>query len=289
MRRREFIGGLGSAAAWPVVARAQQRERMRRIGILTQGAASDPETAAHVTAFVQGLQETGWSVGRNARIEYRWAAGDNALTRKYAAELVALTPDVVLAAGGAAVRPLLDLTSTVPIVFDALDPVAAGFVESLARPGGNATGFTQFEFSLCGKWLELLKQIAPHITRVAVLRDPTNPASIAQFASIQAVASLRAVELFPIDHRNPAAIERGIGAFARGMNNGLILTQSPSSDLNRDLIISLAARHKLPAVYAFRYYVMAGGLTSYGAPCRCVPPRGRLCRFLKGERGAQLS
>jgi putative ABC transport system substrate-binding protein len=185
---------------------------------------------------------------------------------------------------------LLDLTSTVPIVFDALDPVAAGFVESLARPGGNATGFTQFEFSLCGKWLELLKQIAPHVIRVAVLRDPTNPASIAQFSSIQAVASLRAAELFPIDVRNPAAIERGIGAFTRGMNNGLILTQSPSSDLNRGLIISLAARHKLPAVYAFRYYVTAGGLTSYG-PDRVDTYRraaGYVDRILKGEKPSEL-
>jgi putative tryptophan/tyrosine transport system substrate-binding protein len=290
MRRREFIAGLGGAAAWPLVAKAQQRERVRRIGILAQGAASDPETAARLTAFVQGLQETGWSIGTNARIEYRWGAGDNALIRKYAAEQVALTPDVIFAAGGQVVRPLLDLTSTLPIVFDALDPVAAGFVESLARPGGNATGFTQFEFSLCGKWLELLKQIASHITRVGVLRDPTNGASQAQFASIQAVASLRAAELFPIDLRNPAAIERGIGAFARGTNNGLILTQCPSADLNRDLIISLAAQHKLPAVYPFRYYVMAGGLISYG-PDRVNTYRraaGYVDRILKGEKPADL-
>jgi putative tryptophan/tyrosine transport system substrate-binding protein len=292
MRRREFITllGGGAAVAWPLAARAQPGERMRRIGILTQGAASDPETAARVTAFVQGLQEAGWSVGRNVRIEYRWGTGDNALIRKYAAELIALAPDVILAAGGAAVRPLLDLTSTVPIVFDALDPVAAGFVESLAQPGGNATGFTQFEFSLSGKWLELLKQIAPRVTRVAVLRDPTTGASMAQFSSIQAVASQLAVDLFPVDDRNPAAIERGIGAFARGMNNGLILTQSPAADLNRDVIITLAARHKIPAVYCFRYYVTAGGLTSYGPDRVDVYRRaaGYVDRILKGEKPADL-
>jgi len=290
MKRRDFITIVGGAAAWPVAARAQLGERTRRIGILTQGAASDPETAARVTAFVQGLQEAGWSVGRNARIEYRWGTGDSALIRKYATELIALSPDVILAAGGAVMRPLLDATSTVPIVFDALDPVAAGFVESLARPGGNATGFTQFEFSLSGKWLELLKQIAPRITRVAVLRDPTNAASMAQFSSIQAVASPLGVELFPVDLRNPGAIERGIGAFARGVNDGLILTQSPPSDLNRNLIITLAARHKLPAVYAFRYFVTAGGLISYGPDRVDVYRRaaGYVDRILKGEKPADL-
>ena len=291
MRRREFITLLGGAAAWPLMARAQQSERMRRIGILTQGAANDPETAARVTAFVQGLQEAGWSVGRNARIEYRWGNGENALIRKYAAELIALTPDAVLAAGGAAARPLLDLSSAVPIVFDALDPVAAGFVESLAHPGGNATGFTQFEFSLSGKWLELLKQIAPGATRVAVLRDPTSTASIAQFSSIQAVASTLSVELFPVDDRNPAAIERGISAFARGTDTGgLILTQNPPADLHRDLIIALAARHRLPAVYGFRYYVAAGGLASYGPDRVDIYRRaaGYVDRILKGEKPGEL-
>jgi putative ABC transport system substrate-binding protein len=266
MKRRQFITLLGGAAVWPPAARAQQRERMRRIGVLAQGAADDPETAARVTAFVQGLQEAGWSVGRNARIDYRWGGGNNALIRKYAAELIMLEPDAVFAAGGAAVRPLLDLTSTVPIVFDALDPVAAGFVESLARPGGNATGFTQFEYSFGGKWLELLKRI------------------------VQAVASPLAVELYPIDLRNPAAIEGGIGAFARGPGSGLILTQSPTSDLNRDLIITLAARHRLPAVYAFRYYVAAGGLASYG-PDRVDVYRhaaGYVDRILRGEKPADL-
>jgi putative ABC transport system substrate-binding protein len=264
IRRREFITLLGGASSLPLVVQAQQRELMRRIGVLAQGAADDPETAARVTAFVQGLQEAGWSVGRNARIDYRWGGGNNSLIRKYAAELIMLAPYAVFAAGGAAVRPLLDLTSTVPIVFDALDPVAAGFVESLAHPGGNATGFTQFEYSFGGKWLELLKRIVPQTTRVAVPRDSSYGASTAQFSSIQAVASPLAVELYPIDLRNPAAIERGIGAFARGPGSGLILTQSPTSDLNRDLIITLAARYRLPTVYAFRYYVAAGGLASYG-------------------------
>jgi putative ABC transport system substrate-binding protein len=208
MRRRGFIAGLGSAAAWPLVARAQRGERIRRIGILAQGAANDPETAAHITAFVQGLQETGWSVGRNARIEHRWGTGDNALIRRYAAELIALAPDVVLAAGGQVVRPLLDLTSAAPIVFDALDPVAAGFVASLARPGGNATGFAQFDFGLCGKWLELVKRIDPSISRVAVLRDPSNSASQAQLGSIQAVASSRSVDFRPCDPRNAARHRR---------------------------------------------------------------------------------
>ena len=290
--RRDFITLLGGAAAtWPLAARAQSPERVRRIGILTQGAANDPETTARVTAFVQGLQQSGWSVGRNARIDYRWGNGENALIRKYAAELIALTPDAALAAGGAAARPLLDLCSAVPIVFDALDPVAAGFVESLAHPGGNATGFTQFEFSLSGKWLELLKQITPRATRVAVLRDPTSTASIAQFSSIQAVASTLSVELFPVDDRNPAAIERGISAFARGTDTGgLILTQNPPADLHRDLIIALAARHRLPAVYGFRYYVAAGGLASYGPDRVDIYRRaaGYVDRILKGEKPGEL-
>src|SRR6516164_8931814 len=200
VRRRSFMTLLGGAAvAWPLAARAQQGEHMRRIGILAQGAANDPETAARLTAFVQGLQELGWSIGRNARIEYRWADGDMTLIRKHAAELLAFEPDVIMAAGGLGVRPLLDLTSTVPIVFDALDPVTGGFVDSLARPGGNATGFSQFELAMSGKWLELLNQIAPNVKRVAVFRDPLNIASVGQFSSIQAVAPPLGVELFPID------------------------------------------------------------------------------------------
>jgi putative tryptophan/tyrosine transport system substrate-binding protein len=290
MRRREFITLIGGAAAWPLAARAQQGERVRRIGVLAQAAANDPETAARLTAFVQGLQELGWSVGRNARIEYRWAAANYDLIRKYAAELVALAPDVILAAGGQGMRPLLDLTTTVPIVFDALDPVGAGFVASLARPGGNATGFGAIEFGMSGKWLELLKQIAPHITRVAVLRDPNNIASVGQFSALQAVAPSFGVELSPVDVRDAGAIERGLAAFARGSNDGLILTASPTSDLHRDLVIALAARHRLPTVYPFRYFVIDVGLICYG-PDRLESYRraaGYVDRILKGEKPADL-
>jgi putative ABC transport system substrate-binding protein len=290
MRRREFITLIGGAAAWPLAARAQQGERVRRIGVLAQAAANDPETAARLTAFVQGLQELGWSVGRNARIEYRWAAANYDLIRKYAAELVALAPDVILAAGGQGMRPLLDLTTTVPIVFDALDPVGAGFVASLARPGGNATGFGAIEFGMSGKWLELLKQIAPHITRVAVLRDPNNIASVGQFSALQAVAPSFGVELSPVDVRDAGAIERGLAAFARGSNDGLILTASPTSDLHRDLVIALAAHHRLPTVYPFRYFVIDGGLICYG-PDRLESYRraaGYVDRILKGEKPADL-
>jgi putative ABC transport system substrate-binding protein len=291
LKRREVITLLGGAAAtWPLAARAQQPERMRRIGVLAQAAANDPETAARLTAFVQGLQELGWSVGRNARIEYRWAAANYDLIRKYAAELVALAPDVILAAGGQGMRPLLDLTTTVPIVFDALDPVGAGFVASLARPGGNATGFGAIEFGMSGKWLELLKQIAPHITRVAVLRDPNNIASVGQFSALQAVAPSFGVELSPVDVRDAGAIQRGLAAFARGSNDGLILTASPTSDLHRDLVIALAARHRLPTVYPFRYFVIDGGLICYG-PDRLESYRraaGYVDRILKGEKPADL-
>jgi putative ABC transport system substrate-binding protein len=290
IRRRAFIALLGTAAAWPLAARAQRSDRMRRIGVLAQGAANDAETAARLTAFVQGLQELGWSVGRNARIEYRWADGDATLARKYAAELVALGPDVILAAGGNGIRPLLDLTSTIPIVFDALDPVAGGFVDSLARPGGNATGFTQFELAMSGKWLELLKQIAPGVKRVAVVRDPTNTASTGQFSAIQAVAPPLGVEINPIDVRNAGAIERGVSTFVRAPNGGLIVAASPPSDVHRNLIITLAARHRLPAGYPFRYYVADGGLISYG-PDRLDSyhrAAGYVDRILKGERPADL-
>jgi putative ABC transport system substrate-binding protein len=289
--KRRFITLLGgAAAAWPIAARAQQPARMRRVGVLAQGAADDPETAARLTSFAQGLQELGWSVGRNARIDYRWAAGDDALVRKHAAELVALAPDVILVAGGLGMRPLLDLTNSIPIVFDVLDPVASGFIESMARPGGNATGFTQFEYAMSGKWLELLKQIAPDVKRVAVVRDPVNVAGVGQFSSIQAVAPPLGVELFPIDLRSSGTIERGIGTFVRTPNGGLILTQNPQSDVYRDLIITLAARHRLPAVYPFRYYVAEGGLISYG-PDRLDSYRraaGYVDRILKGEKPADL-
>ena len=291
MIRREFITLLGgAAAAWPLAARAQQAERMKRIGVLAQGTSNDPETAARLTAFVQGLQELGWSIGRDARIEYRWGAANFDLTRRYAAELVALAPDVIFAAGGQGVRALLDLTTTVPIVFEALDPVGAGFAATLSRPGGNATGFGAIEYGMSGKWLELLKQIAPHTTRVAVLRDPINIASIGQLSALQAVAPSFSVELSPVDVRDASAIERGLAAFARGPNEGLILTASPPSDLHRNLIISLAARHRLPAVYAFRYFVADGGLICYG-PDRLNSYRraaGYVDRILKGEKPADL-
>jgi putative ABC transport system substrate-binding protein len=290
--RRKFIALLAgtAAAGWPLSARAQKGERMRRIGVLVQGAADDPESAIRITAFVQGLQELGWSVGRNVRIDYRWGGGDGGTIRKGAAELMALSPDVLLAAGGLGMRPLLDLTSTVPIVFDVLDPIASGIVESMARPGGNATGFTQFEYTISGKWLELLKQIVPRVTRVAVLRDPTTGASIAQFTAVAAVAPSLRVELVPVDSRSAGAIERGIGAFMRGSGGGLIVTQSPSSDTHRNLIISMAAANRLPAVYPFRYYVAGGGLASYGPDRADVYRRaaGYVDRILKGEKPADL-
>ena len=251
LRRREFITLLGgSAAGWPLAARAQQPERMRRIGVLTGAAADDPEAQARIAAFLQGLQQLGWTDGRNVRIDYRWGAGNADNIRKYAAELVALAPDVILATGSAAMGPLLQATRTVPIVFVIVaDPVGAGFVESLARPGGNATGFMQFEYSLSGKWLELLKQIAPGVTRAAVLRDPAIAAGIGQFGAIQSVAPSLGVEVSPINVRDAGEIERAVAAFARAANGGLIVTASALSTVHRELIIALAARHKLPAVY----------------------------------------
>ena len=292
MKRREFITLLGgAAAAWPLAARAQQPERMRRIGVLMSLAADDPEGQARVAAFLQGLQQLGWTDGRNVRIDTRWGAGDADRSRKYAAELVALAPDVILASGGSAVGPLLQATRTVPIVFTQTpDPVGAGFVASLARPGGNATGFTMFEYGMSGKWLELLKQIAPGVTRAAVLRDPAIPAGIGQFGAIQAVAPSFGVEVSPIDVRDAAEIERAIAAFARGSNGGLIVTSSGLAPVHRDLIITLAARHRLPAVYSYRYFVTDGGLISYG-PDSIDPYRraaGYVDRILKGEKPADL-
>jgi putative tryptophan/tyrosine transport system substrate-binding protein len=291
MRRREFIAGLGSAAAnWPFGARAQQPERMRRIGVLTQMAADDPESAVRLTAFVQGLQELGWSVGRNVQIDYRWGAGDENRLRQYAVELVRLAPAVILAAGGATLRPLRQANRTVPIVFDALDPVAAGFVESLAHPGGNSTGFTEFEYGQSGKWLELLKQIAPRVSRAVVLREIMQGAALAQFSAIQAVAPAFRVELTPVDVRDAGEIERRVAAFAREPNGGLIVTASSWSDLQRDLVITLASRNQLPAVYPFRYFVTGGGLISYG-PDRVDQYRraaGYVDRILRGEKPADL-
>jgi putative ABC transport system substrate-binding protein len=286
MRRREFIAGLGSTAAWPLVARAQQPDRMRRIGVLQTYARDDPNALARLAAFEQGLQELGWIVGRDIQIDYRFSGTDPDLYRKYAAELVALAPDVILAQG-----PLGELPQATPIVFVGLtDPVGRGFVASLARPGGNATGFSLFEFSLSGKWLGLLKQIAPRITRVAVIRDPLATGGMGQFAAIQSAAASSGMELTPIGVRNSDEIERDVTAFARGPNGGLIVTSTTFGNNHPNLIIPLAARHKLPAVYPFRFFATSGGLTSYG-PDAFVYYRlaaGYIDRILKGEKPADL-
>jgi ABC-type uncharacterized transport system substrate-binding protein len=293
MRRRDVIRLLGGAAvAWPLAARAQQAERMRRIGILLPAAADDPAWQAWVGAFLQALGELGWTIGRNVRIDTRWAGANAAEIRRHAAELAALAPDVILAAGTSTVGPLLQATRTVPVVFPNVgDPVGAGFVESLARPGGNATGFLAFEYSLSGKWLELLKEIAPGVTRVAVLRDPATPSGVGQFSVIQAVAPPLRVEVNPINMRRDAGeIERAIAAFAGSPNGGLILTAAALSLLHHNLIVTLAARHKLPAVYAYRNIVTAGGLISYGADYTDQYRRaaGYVDRILKGEKPADL-
>jgi putative ABC transport system substrate-binding protein len=292
MKRREFISLLGgAAAAWPLTARAQQGERMRRIGVLMNLTADDPETSARVTAFAQGLQQLGWTDGRNVRIDYRWSAGDADLSRKYAAELVALAPDVILANGSPAVAPLQQLTRTVPIVFVYIvDPVGAGFVESLPRPGGNITGFTFFEYGMSAKWLELLKEIVPQLKQAAVLRDPTIASGAGQYAVIQAVAPSLGVELRAVGVGDAGEIERAITAFARSSNGGLIVTGSSLAAVHRDLIVTLAARHRLPAVYPFRYFAARGGMMSYGAnsidPIRRAV--GYVDRILKGEKPADL-
>jgi ABC-type uncharacterized transport system substrate-binding protein len=292
MKRREFITLLGGAAAgWPLAAHAQQPERIRRIGVLLPAAADDAEWQAWVGAFLQALALMGWTIGRNVRIDTRWATTNAAEIRRHAAELVALAPDVILAHGGATVGPLLQATRTVPIVFPVVgDPVAAGFVDSLARPGGNATGFMTFEYSTAGKWLELLKQIAPGLTRVAVLRDPAIPTGPAQFGVIQGVAPSLRVEVNPINVRDASEIERAVAAFARSPNDGLIVTEGGLAVFHRDLIITLAARHKLPAVYFDRVFVAAGGLASYGADYIDQYRRaaGYVDRILKGEKPADL-
>jgi putative tryptophan/tyrosine transport system substrate-binding protein len=292
MRRREFITLVGgTVAAWPLAARAQQPQRMRCIGVLLSLAADDTESSVRLTAFVQGLQEFGWAVGHNVRIDTRWGAGDPDRFRKYAAELVALAPDVILAAGSAAMGALQQTTRTVPIVFvTVIDPVGAGFVESLARPGGNVTGFSLFEYGLSGKWLELLKEIAPGVMRVAVLRDTAVGSGVGQYAIIQAVAPSLGVELRPIDMRDAGEIERAVTAFARLPNGGLIIVGAPSAVVHRNLIITLAARHQLPAVYPIPYFARSGGLISYG-PDSIDPYRraaGYVDRILKGEKPADL-
>jgi len=292
MTRRAFITLLGgAAAAWPLAAGAQRSERIRRIGVLMSTTPDDVEGQARIAAFLKGLQQSGWTVPGNVRIDTRWGAGDADRIRKYAAELVALAPDVILASGGAVAGPLLQLTRTVPIVFTLTpDPVGAGFVESLARPGGNATGFTSIEYGTSGKWLELLREIAPRVTRVAVLRDPTLPAGISQFAVLQSVAPSLGIELSSIGGRNAPEIEGAVMEFARAPNGGLIVLGSAVTVLHRDLIIALAARHALPAVYPGTYFVSSGGLISYSADSTDPHRRaaGYVDRILKGEKPANL-
>jgi putative tryptophan/tyrosine transport system substrate-binding protein len=292
MRRREFITLLGGAAAgWPTAARAQQADQMRRVGVLAYWPADDLEGQARLAAFAQALKQLGWSDGRNLRIDTRSTADADDL-RRHAAELAALTPDVLVGATGTATAaPLLQATHTVPIVFvTVIDPVGAGFVASLARPGGNATGFTISEYGMSGKWLELLKEIAPGLTRVAVLRDPAIASGIGQFSAVQAVAPLLGVEVIPVDVRDASEIERAITAFARGANGGLIVTSSGSALSHRHLIATLAARHRLYAIYAGRHYATAGGLISYGPDWidQFRRAAGYVDRILKGEKPADL-
>jgi putative ABC transport system substrate-binding protein len=288
MKRREFITLLGGAvAAWPLVARAQQPERVRRIGVLMGLAATDAEGQAYFATFLQGLKEFGWAVGRNVIVDIRWSTGNNTDFRKNAMELVALAPEVIMAYSSNAVASLLQVTRTVPIVFAVVaDPVGAGYVDSLARPGGNITGFTVFDYSMSGKWLQLLKEIAPGVTRVAVFRDP----SIAS-AAIQAVAPSLGVELRPVDVRDGGEIERAITAFAQNPNSRLIVTGSAPAAFHRDLIITLAARHRLPAVYFSRFWATAGGLISYGSDFLDQLRRaaGYVDRIFKGEKPADMS
>jgi len=292
MKRRDFIAGLGSAAAaWPAVARAQQPGVVRRISVLLPAAADDPVYQTWVGAFLQGLAVLGWTIGRNVRINIRWSGPNLADINRHAAELVALAPDVVLAHGAGPVGALLQATRTVPIVFPSVaDPVGAGFVDSLARPGGNVTGFMIYEYSLGGKWLELLKQIAPSVTRAAVLRDSTRGSGTAFFAAIQTAAMSLRAEVNPVEVGDAGEIERAIATFARSSNGGLIVTSNGFPELHRDLIITLAARHKLPAVYYERFFVAAGGLISYGPDFvdQYRQAAGYVDRILKGEKPADL-
>ena len=290
MKRREFITLLGGAAAWPLAARAQQGDRVRRIGVLMNYTADDPETMARITVFVQSLHGLGWTVGHNLQIDYRFGAGDVERYRRFASELVSLAPDVLVTSGAVAVEALQRTTRAVPIVFVTVtDPVGGGLVASLARPGGNTTGFTLSEYGVSGKWLELLKQIAPNVTRAAVLRDPV-AVGIGQFAAIQAVAPSLQVELSPIDARDAGEIERAVTEFAKRPNGALIVTATAFSTIHRDLIITLAAQHKLPAVYSYRLFVASGGLISYGPDShdQFRLAAGYVDRILKGEKPADL-
>jgi putative tryptophan/tyrosine transport system substrate-binding protein len=291
MKRRDFITLLGGAAvAWPLAARAQQGERIRRIGVLINLSADDVEGKARVAALLQELGQLGWSHDRNMQVDIRWAPVDTD-ARTYATELVALAPDVIVASGNVSVAALRQVTRTVPIVFAlVIDPVASGFVESLARPGGNATGFSTFEYSLSGKWLELLKEIAPNVTRVAVLRDLVMPQGSGQLGAIQSVAPSLGVELSPISVDDADTVERTVAAFARSANGGLIVTPSPWTLNHRDLIAALAARHRLPAIYPLSYFVTSGGLMSYGPNSvdQLRRAAGYVDRILKGEKPADL-
>jgi putative ABC transport system substrate-binding protein len=291
LKRCEFIALLSGATVWPLAARAQQADRVRRIGVLASLAADDPEGQNRFAAFLQGLQDSGWSVGRNVRFDYRWGAGDADLTRRYVAELVALAPDVILANGTSTVGPLLQATRSVPIVFvQVTDPVAGGFVASLARPGGNATGFAELEYGFGGKWLELLKQIAPRMKHAGVIRDFSVASGSGQFGAIQAVAPFLDMEVTPIDVRDIGEVEQAIAALAGSSNVGLIVTASGSAVVHRDLIIAMAARYKLPAVYWQRFFAATGGLVSYGddAIDQYRRAAGYVDRILKGEKPADL-
>jgi putative ABC transport system substrate-binding protein len=291
MRRREFISLLGTAAAWPLAVRAQQADRMRRIGVLMSIAADDIESQPRITAFKQGLQQLGWTEGRNVHIEVRWWAGNDSDRQKYATELVALAPDVIVVVGSTYLELLLKSSRTTPIVFVLVpDPVGSGYVASLSRPGGNATGFVMFEYGLAAKWLELLKQVAPDLKRAAILRDASISFGIGQFAVIQSVAPLLGVDVIPINLRDTTEIEHAVAAFARSANGGLILTASAFAAVHRDLIITFAARHKLPAVYAGRLYVASGGLISYGPNFvnQHRQAASYVDRILKGEKPADL-
>jgi putative ABC transport system substrate-binding protein len=291
MQRRQFVTLVGGAVAWPLAARAQRGDRVRHIGALIGATADDADAQARYAAFLQGLQQLGWTEGRNVRIDIRWTGGNLGDNRRYGAELAALAPDVILAGGGNSLESLLRATRTVPIVFAFVaDPVGSGFVDSLSRPGGNATGFLQFEYSLSAKWLELLKEIAPGVTRAAVIRESDLAAGIGQFAVIQYVAPSLGVEVSAINVRDAAEIERAVGAFARFANGGLIVAGSNVTGVHRDSIIGLAARHKLPAVYSNRDFVAAGGLVSYGAnfPDQYRRAAGYVDRILKGEKPADL-
>ena len=291
MRRREFIAGVGGAAAWSLAALAQQGDHVRRIGVLMNFGTDDAEAPALVGAFSQGLAESGWIIGRNARIDYRWYQGNPETARAYAAELLALTPDIILASGTPGTMAVKQLTRTVPIVFTRVaDPVGSGIVNSLARPGGNVTGFMNYEFSFGGKWLDLLREIAPHITRVAVFRDDTNPTGIAQFGVIQAMATSVGLQVTPVSVRDSDEIASAVEAFAQSPNGGAIMTGGALTTGHRDLILKLVARYKLPAIFYDRVSVAAGGLISYGPDFADQFRRaaGYVDRILKGEKPGDL-